>query len=320
MGTKPWFPAIRIGAPPKPVIFIVAMALVLCCRSNARAQLTPAYSFEGDLQGFGPNGGGVAVTLDTIGATDGVNSMKIAIVQGATFVGALTDNLAPEIGDPPGMNAVRFDLTITEMFPEMGFVDAGIMVFGVTQPDDPNGQMPAQAQFFANQFPLGDLAVGTHEIEMRLTNATHPVTFALEQSFNDIFGTIGSGPNDVIPTGFQIYINKSGNAPWTGYIDNIRVGTLPPAADADFNDDTFVNAADLEIWRDAFGEDALGDADGDLDSDGGDFLLWQRQFTGLAGGFASIPEPSSAGLAGALLSLVAGSRGLTRRKFEPIIG
>jgi hypothetical protein len=276
--------------------------LALCSASATWAEVTLAYSFENDLEGFGPNGGGVTITHDTIGATDGTMSMKMALVQGATFVGALTGSLAPQIGDPPGMDVVRFDLTITEAFPEMGFVDAGIMVFGVTQPDDPQGQRAVQAQFFENQFPLGDLPAGTHEVEMQLTKAPHPLTF-VTSSFNEIFGEIGSGPNDVIPTGFQIYINKSGNAPWTGYIDNIRLGTLPPAADADFNDDTFVNAADLVIWRDAFGDDALGDADGDLDSDGADLLLWQQQFDLAAGAFASVPEPSTAGVAGAILLL-----------------
>jgi hypothetical protein len=37
-----------------------------------------------------------------------------------------------------------------------------------------------------------------------------------------------------------------------------------------------------------------GDADGDLDVDGTDFLVWQREFTGGSGAPASVavPEPS----------------------------
>ncbi|RIK75129.1 MAG: hypothetical protein DCC67_15640, partial [Planctomycetota bacterium] len=64
----------------------------------------------------------------------------------------------------------------------------------------------------------------------------------------------------------------------------------------DFNDDGLVNAADLAIWRTAFGSNANGDADNDGDSDGADFLTWQRHVGGAASGAAhgsaaAIPEP-----------------------------
>src|SRR5690348_7023530 len=68
-----------------------------------------AYSFESDLQGFHANGGGTTVTQDTIGATDGTQSMKVSIVAGATFVGAQSATLDPTIfGDPPGLDHVHF--------------------------------------------------------------------------------------------------------------------------------------------------------------------------------------------------------------------
>jgi hypothetical protein len=79
--------------------------------------------------------------------------------------------------------------------------------------------------------------------------------------------------------------------------------TAPPPPiynPADFNEDTFVNAADLTMWKGAFGLNANGDADGDNDSDGRDFLLWQRNFgatSSLPAGsraFAAVPEPSAA--------------------------
>src|SRR5262249_9926564 len=71
-----------------------------------------------------------------------------------------------------------------------------------------------------------------------------------------------------------------------------RIGKLPPALDADFNNDTLVNADDLGIWKGAFGTSALGDADGDLDSDGADFVAWQQQLK-LAGGATAAPEPAT---------------------------
>lgn len=290
---------------------LVAIAAVSFVPAS-RAELTLAYSFEfDDLQGFGPNGGGVTIELDTTGATEGAGSMKMSIVQGATFVGAITGILTPEFGDPPGLEVIVFDLTITQAFPNNtgDFVDAGITVFGSSQPDYPGGQLSGLgAQFFNNQVPLSDLTVGTHEIVMPLSSAPHPLTF-VNGSFNDIFGGFGTGVNDVIPTGFQIYINKSNTAPWTGYFDNIRIGTLPPL-DADFNDDGFVDATDLQLWKGAFGPNTGGDANGDGVSDGADFLLWQQQF-GPVGAIGAIPEPATLGGVG--LGLVACGLAARRR-------
>jgi len=312
MRTNPWSVASPINALSMRLISVLAVIVLGgACTSAACAQGTLAYSFESDLEGFGPNGGGVTLTQDTIGATEGAGSMKFDIVQGATFVGALTTLLTPEIGDPPGLDAVIFDLTLTAPFPEEGFVNAGITVFGHSLNDPGGAQFGLQAQFLGNEFPVGDLPAGTHEVRMELTSATHPLTFVIG-SFNDIFGVVGSGPNDLVPSGFQIYINKSTQAPWTGYIDNIRLVTTPPPPDADFNNDTFVDAADLLIWKGAFGAGAEGDADGDLDSDGNDFLIWQRQLHVAAGGVAAVPEPPTVVLAGAvLLALILG------RSFTP---
>lgn len=72
---------------------------------------------------------------------------------------------------------------------------------------------------------------------------------------------------------------------------------------ADFNEDTFVNGADLVLWRAAFDNTANADADGDGDSDGADFLAWQRQLGGTSltpaavGAGAVVPEPPGALLA-----------------------
>jgi hypothetical protein len=281
--------------------------LAATCASSARAQVTLGYSFEPDLEGFHFNGGGVTITQDTIGATEGTHSMKFSIVQGATFVGALTGNLVPEIGDPPGLDFVLFDLTLTEQFPTPGFVRSSISIFGRSKPDSAIGEMGGlHVQFFDDEVSFGELTPGTHPIRIDLTSAFDPVRF-VNGSFNEIMGTEESDPNDIIPTGFQIYVNKSSNAPWTGYIDNIRFGRNPPAADADFNDDTFVDAADLAIWKGALGSTAAGDADGDLDSDGEDFLVWQRQL-GPQGGVAAVPEPATFGLAAAILLALFGSR------------
>jgi hypothetical protein len=52
----------------------------------------------------------------------------------------------------------------------------------------------------------------------------------------------------------------------------------------------------LTIWRQSFGVNAEGDLDGDGDTDGSDFLVWQRQ-AGLGGELThAVPEPASSGI------------------------
>jgi len=208
---------------------VVATALVLLCAGTAGAQ-SLVYSFEAppvNPDGFGPNGGGVTVTQDTIGATNGANSMKVSVVTGATFVGALTGVVHPLINDPPGVQSVLADVTLTQPFTG-SFALIGVTIFGASQPG-PGQQFGLQAQF-ADFEHLEGKAAGTYTVQFDLNSATHPLTFATGQSFNDIFGTVGSGANDLIPTGFQFFFNKSNDQPLTAYVDNVRVISTPEPA------------------------------------------------------------------------------------------
>ncbi|MEM8945722.1 MAG: endonuclease/exonuclease/phosphatase family protein [Planctomycetota bacterium] len=71
------------------------------------------------------------------------------------------------------------------------------------------------------------------------------------------------------------------------------------AADEDFNFDRLVDGTDLAVWESGFGlaSDAArnqGDANGDLDVDGHDFLRWQQQIASSASpSTATIPEPAT---------------------------
>ncbi|WP_428306930.1 hypothetical protein [Lacipirellula sp.] len=77
-------------------------------------------------------------------------------------------------------------------------------------------------------------------------------------------------------------------------------------AAADFNHSGAVDAADLSVWKMAFGSTNLGDANSDGVTDGSDFLVWQRQFgttSGISGNFdALVVEDPSGYMAGAGLA------------------
>lgn len=88
----------------------------------------------------------------------------------------------------------------------------------------------------------------------------------------------------------------------------------------DFNNDGEVDSADLAHWKTAFGTTAGADADGDLDSDGQDFLAWQRNFGLSWEDFvapniptaAAVPEPSAV----AILTMAALALAPLRRRLR----
>jgi hypothetical protein len=100
----------------------------------------------------------------------------------------------------------------------------------------------------------------------------------------------------------------------TGLLD----ASILIAALADFNGNMVVDGGDLATWRTGFGSltgaFASGNLDGDSDTDGADFLLWQNQLgtPALAAASQATPEPGAAVLAGiGLLAALAHCR--TRR-------
>ena len=85
------------------------------------------------------------------------------------------------------------------------------------------------------------------------------------------------------------------------FLRDIGYETITPIIPSppDFNGDGDIDAGDLAVIQGGYGINASGDSDNDLDTDGADFLIWQRAFTGplLGAGTVAVPEPS----AGALL-------------------
>lgn len=121
-----------------------------------------------------------------------------------------------------------------------------------------------------------------------------------------------------LPTAGEYFINVGGND------DTIQLYELDISLraesflEADFNEDSLVDQTDLSILEAALGSSDLGDTDDDGDTDGADFLLWQRQFnqqvaSSVASSFA-VPEPASAVLLCSGVALLGRRRVIARRK------
>jgi len=98
------------------------------------------------------------------------------------------------------------------------------------------------------------------------------------------------------------------------------IGVLPPPSlAADFNEDGVVDGGDLTRWRTGFGTTSgatrmQGNADGDQDVDGADFLIWQRQLGRSAAEAAAgvVSEPSTGVLLFGVLSAIGLARSANR--------
>src|SRR5690606_8026162 len=82
------------------------------------------------------------------------------------------------------------------------------------------------------------------------------------------------------------------------------------AIPGDFDNNGFVDGADLTMWRNNFGTGVGADADNDGDSDGADFLVWQRNFgqgtPPASPAAAAVPEPATLLIAVCALAFAAG--------------
>lgn len=265
-----------------------------------------AYSYETDQLG-GPDGvtanGGGTYTQDTIGATNGPHSMKVSLITGGdTFVGAITPLINPTpggaiIGDPPGIDHILFDVTITEQYTGT-FANMGVTVFGCDQ-----ASVCGLKRQFTDEENVA-LTLGTHtDLRIDLTSS-----FETGESFNETFGEAGSG-SDLIPTHFQLYFNKNFNAPLTLFIDNVRVGMTSAGVPGDYNGNGVVDGADYVVWRN--NGPLLNEVADPGTISAADYTEWRARFGNTSGsGLASaaVPEPSDA-----LLWLVASACCSVRR-------
>jgi hypothetical protein len=316
MRTYPRCGLIRIAYLVNFILSVLVIIVALCLTRTLNAQ-TLVYSFESGPGEFNPNGGGLTLAADTIGATHLDGSLRATLVSGATIAGALHggpgDTLPTALGDPPGVDYVLFDATITEPIPEGAYANLSLTMFGHSQPDYPGGQ---QLGLHVNDFPdfepFEDKEPGTYtDIRIDLTGATHPLTFAEGLSYNDIFGTVGSGQDDLIPSGFQIVLRKASGFAWSVYIDNVRLVDLTPdITPGDYNDDGVVDTADYVLWRKLLPTGGTLANDNTPGADAGDYDVWVEHFgePGAGGGGQAVPEPAAAMMLAVLASFCATAR------------
>jgi hypothetical protein len=88
-----------------------------------------------------------------------------------------------------------------------------------------------------------------------------------------------------------------------GFTEATAFTVITSILPGDFNNDEDVDAEDLVVWQQNYGDAGnapylLGDGDADGDTDGRDFLIWQRNYGAVAplsdSLVASVPEPSMA--------------------------
>lgn len=223
---------------------------------------------------------------DFNGATGGIYTasagLTISRIGGSTLVfsgvAATTSN---ENATPPNANAsafVNFSQSFTTATPQW--------IELATKVSDPGAEVFATIALTT----MGDMTLFTQGDTAGATISQHGV-FAP--------GTFSA----------QGFISATANV--TGSRSGVIDGSILIASLADFNNDNVVSGADLPTIRSNFGSTSGLLANGDLDAngqtDGRDFLLWQRQL-GTQGLIiaapASVPEPA-AGAAAALGVVIA---------------
>jgi hypothetical protein len=81
------------------------------------------------------------------------------------------------------------------------------------------------------------------------------------------------------------------DSPYVDYVDRNARLTVTLVLNSDFNGDGAVDSSDLSEWKTGFATSAAGDSNANFDTDGADFLTWQRQFGSRLAATSPAPEP-----------------------------
>lgn len=178
----------------------------------------------------------------------------------------------------------------------------------------PEGGFPRNAMAISGTTLVGTTTFGgANDLGVVFSIETDGTAFQVLHDFaggNDD----GSSPEaGVIISGSSILgTTRNGGGFGRGTVFSLPLpGGGPLFREADFNEDTMVDNADLVQWESAYGVNDTADADADGDSDGADYLVWQRQLglpPRLNAAKIAVPEPSVNSLA-LLAALLAGGTG-----------
>lgn len=125
---------------------------------------------------------------------------------------------------------------------------------------------------------------------------------ALDVGNQFVLNTVAMTPAELLLTGLQQYgITLDDDGENFDHLPLVVDFRLFPFAGSDFDFSRSVDDDDLAAWEAGYGITSgamrsQGDADGDADVDGSDFLLWQQQFTGPPPLVTPIPEPTTLAL------------------------
>ncbi|HYO24392.1 MAG TPA: hypothetical protein VEQ85_05525, partial [Lacipirellulaceae bacterium] len=229
-----------------------------------------------------------------------------------------------------GAFSIEFDIALSD--PQLDADPDGLGVFqGGNTASLPNFLSIAmhisdgRGSFFQYDIP----AIGGAELQEMILDQgpdgvtpDEPITMSVPMSgFTDrSSAALGALTNSPIPTNTDFLriglALNFGTGPVIVHLDNFRVLTTI-SLEADFDNDLDVDGQDLQVWKSAFGQTPLGDANGDGRTDGSDFVIWQRELgndgTPAVGAAAAVPEPASAALLVCGLAAAAWSRRRTSR-------
>ncbi len=206
----------------KAAVATAAMMLGAALPASAITNPTLLYSFEnppgdpnGPLDGFTANNqtpGDSTVSVSTVGATNGTNSLNYSAIASATFDGAIT-SLIPGATNDPSTTAIALDLTIPAgmQYPG-GFADIGVFEFGNANNGSSQG-VPTQI-LLQYQHSVA-MASGTYRIVIPLITQFNPITGDFGHNFQGVtFSSVyGTDPNNQLtPTSFELYFNKGTGA------------------------------------------------------------------------------------------------------------
>jgi len=252
----------------------------------------------------------VSQTIDgNLGGAGVVNGWAIDNGLGASGPESAVYETQTDVGGPGG---ATLTFTLTQNFGSS--ITLGRFRFSVTADD--------RTSFADGLNSGGDVTANWIQMPLVSALATNGATLTIREDFSILAGGANPATSVYTVTTFTDVTNITGirlqaledvslpsHGPGRAGNGNLvlqelvvdAVGVAAP--NADFDEDGSVDGDDLARWRANFSTGAThmqGNADGDLDVDGRDFLIWQRQLGGAPpaapAAAASVPEPGALAL------------------------